>query len=63
MRLNCPPDAIHCVDQAPPPAGDGCGDDLAYWFTDAPYKPSTEPPAPPLTLADLPKACTGVIQD
>ncbi|UXN75594.1 penicillin-insensitive murein endopeptidase [Devosia sp. A8/3-2] len=38
----------------------GCGAELDYWFTDAPYQPSTSPPAAPLTLADLPKACTAV---
>jgi penicillin-insensitive murein endopeptidase len=61
VRLACPAGESTCVDQAPPPAGDGCGADLAWWFTPAPYKPSTSPPAPPLTLADLPKQCKAVI--
>ena len=61
VRLNCPPGATLCEDQAPAPPGDGCGDDLAWWFTDEPYKPSDKPPPPPLTLADLPKQCTAVI--
>ncbi|MGN6488451.1 MAG: penicillin-insensitive murein endopeptidase [Devosia sp.] len=61
VRLNCPPGATLCEDQAPAPAGDGCGDDLAWWFTDEPYKPSDKPPPPPLTLADLPQQCTAVI--
>jgi penicillin-insensitive murein endopeptidase len=63
VRLSCPPGAGGCVDQAPPPAGDGCGAELSYWFTDEPYKPSDTPPAPPLTLADLPDACAGVLAD
>ena len=63
VRLSCPAGASGCVDQAPPPAGDGCGDDLAWWFTDEPYQPSTDPPAPPLTLADLPRACSAVLSD
>lgn len=63
VRLDCPAGASTCVNQAPPPAGDGCGDELAYWFTDEPYKPSDTPPAPPLTLADLPDACGAVLQD
>jgi penicillin-insensitive murein endopeptidase len=63
VRLNCPVGASDCTDQAPPPAGDGCGDELAYWFTDAPYKPSDTPPSPPLTLADLPDACSAVLGD
>lgn len=61
VRLDCPPGATLCEDQAPAPAGDGCGDELAWWFTDEPYKPSDGPAAKPLTLADLPKQCTAVI--
>ncbi|GGF48030.1 penicillin-insensitive murein endopeptidase [Youhaiella tibetensis] len=62
VRLSCPPGVASCLDQNPIPAGDGCGGELDYWFTDAPYKPSTSPPAPPLTLADLPKACAAVLK-
>lgn len=63
VRLACPAGAQNCIDQSPPPDGDGCGEELAYWFTDEPYKPSDAPPAPPLTLADLPKACAAVLGD
>lgn len=62
VRLACPAGATSCVDQDAIPAGDGCGAELDYWFTDEPYKPSTKPPAPPLTLADLPKTCTAVLR-
>lgn len=62
VRLSCPAGAQSCVDQNPVPAGDGCGSDLDYWFTDAPYRASTSPPSPPLTLADLPKSCTAVVK-
>jgi penicillin-insensitive murein endopeptidase len=62
VRLACPAGAQSCMDQNPVPTGDGCGSDLDYWFTDAPYRPSNSPPAPPLTLADLPKACTAVVK-
>jgi penicillin-insensitive murein endopeptidase len=62
VRLACPPGATLCVDQDPAPPGDGCGEELDYWFTDEPYKPSDSPPAKPLTLADLPPACTTVLQ-
>ncbi|MBL8592542.1 MAG: penicillin-insensitive murein endopeptidase [Devosia sp.] len=62
VRLDCPAGVELCVNQAPAPAGDGCGAELDYWFTDEPYKPSDKPPAPPLTLADLPKACTAVLK-
>jgi penicillin-insensitive murein endopeptidase len=59
VRLECPPGATQCVPQAPVPPGDGCGADLAWWYTPAPYKPTK--PARPLTVADLPKACHAVL--
>ena len=62
VRLACPAGATHCLDQDPAPPGDGCGEELDYWFTEAPYQPSNTPPAPPLTLADLPKACRTVLE-
>lgn len=61
VRLACPPGSAYCVDQNPIPAGDGCGEELAYWFTEEPYKPSTSPPSPPLTMADLPRECQAVL--
>lgn len=62
VRLSCPAGASGCVDQDPVPPGDGCGAELDYWFTEEPYRPSTSPPSPPLTMADLPKACTAVLE-
>ena len=62
VRLACPEGTTLCLDQEPPPPGDGCGEELAYWLSDEPYKPKDEPPTPPLTLADLPKACTNVLR-
>jgi penicillin-insensitive murein endopeptidase len=34
VRLACPVDSPQCVSQKPIPAGDGCGEDLNWWFTD-----------------------------
>ena len=62
VRLSCPAGSAYCVDQDPAPAGDGCGAELDYWFTEEPYKPSTSPPSGPLTLADLPKQCRTVLE-
>lgn len=31
VRLSCPSTSLNCVDQNPPPPGDGCGTELASW--------------------------------
>lgn len=41
IRLSCPADAVSCENQAPIPAGDGCGAELYSWFEP---KPSTSTP-------------------
>lgn len=51
VRLTCPADAASCENQAPIPAGDGCGDELYSWFE--PAQPSSTPknktlPQPPV---------------
>jgi penicillin-insensitive murein endopeptidase len=65
VRINCPADSPECKPQPPAPAGDGCGKELDYWFSDAVLhpKPPTVPPKPkpPLKLADLPAACRQVL--
>jgi penicillin-insensitive murein endopeptidase len=63
VRLRCPEGETACVRQSPPPSGDGCGEELAWWFTDEPWRPKVPPapPPPPLTLADLPPACRSVL--
>ncbi len=38
IRLACPADSPACVPQAPPPGGEGCGSELAWWFTDGPHR-------------------------
>lgn len=56
MRLKCPTGQTECRDQAPPPPGDGCGRQLAWWFSPEGRHP---PPAhaKPLLVANLPRAC------
>ncbi len=63
VRLACPEGAAACVDQDPPPPGDGCDESLAWWFTDEALNP-TPPETPPaeLTLADLPAACRALVR-
>jgi len=64
VRLSCPA-GTSCKPQAAPPAGDGCGKDLDYWFSAAPYKPPPKPAKPvkpkPVMLSDLPPACSAVL--
>lgn len=63
VRLACPDGSPECENQTPPPAGDGCGAPLAYWFTDAPYRPKKgAKPRPPLTVASLPPACGALLE-
>jgi len=65
VRLRCPADNPECKPQPPPPPGDGCGKELDWWFTDAVLHPKSPPapekPKPPLTMANLPPACRGVL--
>ncbi|MEM1365518.1 MAG: penicillin-insensitive murein endopeptidase [Pseudomonadota bacterium] len=74
IRLRCQPGSTGCKAQAAPPPGDGCGDALDYWFNvklpgldkKKAKKPSGTAPKrtrPPFRiLADMPNACTNVLQ-
>mgnify|MGYP006291536981 CR=1 FL=1 len=61
VRLGCPAGDAGCVEQAPPPPGDGCDASLAWWFTAEPWAPSDAPPPAPLTLAELPARCAALV--
>ncbi|MDA5095400.1 penicillin-insensitive murein endopeptidase [Aliiroseovarius sp. KMU-50] len=67
VRLNCPKGVKGCVNQDPPPPGDGCAD-AVKWVNDIldppppPPKPSKpRKPRAPITLADLPNQCGSVL--
>lgn len=66
VRLACPRGAKGCVDQAPPPAGDGCAA-AQTWVDDILNPPAPDPNAPKpkpkrqLVLADLPTQCSAVL--
>ena len=70
VRLACPRGTRGCVDQAPPPPGDGCKE-AEQWVRDIlnppppKPKPKTKNPKPQkrreLILADLPQQCSGVL--
>ncbi len=72
IRMKCPAGVQGCKDQwtPKPKDGTGCGEELAYWMSDVPWKPRkpdpTQPkvkpkPVPPLTLSGLPAECRAVI--
>jgi penicillin-insensitive murein endopeptidase len=66
VRLACPRGARGCVDQAPPPPGNGCND-AENWVRDILSPPPPDPnakPRPPrreLMMADLPAQCAEVL--
>ncbi len=58
VRLRCPDGSPDCRPQEPPPAGDGCGSELAWWFSDEASAPAAKhapgkPQALPLACAKL----------
>ncbi|WP_136634398.1 penicillin-insensitive murein endopeptidase [Pseudooceanicola onchidii] len=67
VRLSCPSGMRGCVNQAPPPPGDGCAD-AEQWVRNILNPPPPDPNAPKpkprreLTLADLPGQCVDVLQ-
>jgi penicillin-insensitive murein endopeptidase len=67
VRLACPKGAEGCIDQAPPPPGDGCADAQAWVnniLNPPPPDPNAKPrkPRPELRLADLPMQCAEVLE-
>ncbi len=66
VRLTCPKGAASCVNQDPPPPGDGCAD-AEQWVQNILNPPPPDPDAPPpkprreLTMADLPQQCAAVL--
>ena len=65
IRMKCPKGSRGCKNQSAPPAGAGCGKNLRYWLSDAPYRPrkkkKPKKPRRQITLADLPSACRTVL--
>ena len=59
VRLRCPAGQTACQDQDPLPAGDGCGAELAWWFTEEARKP---PPPVDGTKVPLPAACETMLR-
>ncbi len=47
VRLACPSSSLNCVNQAPPPMGDGCGAELASWKPKSPSPKATNKKSTP----------------
>jgi len=66
VRLNCPRGDAGCIDQNPPPPGDGC-EEAQSWVDRILNPPPPDPNAPApqprreLVLADLPQQCVSVL--
>ena len=62
IRLFCP-HGSSCKDQDPTPAGDGCDQSLAWWFTEEALRPKKSNKVwPPMTMAALPAECRQVLR-
>ena len=67
VRLKCPKGAKGCVNQDPPPKGDGCAE-AQEWVNNIISPPPPDPNAPKakprreLRMSDLPKQCAAVLQ-
>lgn len=61
IRLACPKGESGCIDQSPPPASDGCGKELDYWFTNGVLHPKPGGSGAPLRLSSMPKECQGLV--
>ena len=62
LRIRCPADSPQCEAQGALPAGDGCGADLAWWFSEEATKPAKskgKPRAEPVA----PAACLALLRD
>lgn len=65
IRIGCQPGSADCRPQEAVPRGEGCDKSLAWWFTDEPWRGSSDPDAPKardrMTMASLPPACRAVL--
>lgn len=60
IRLACPPGESECVDQAPPPDGDGCKEALS-WLRGTPVEPKSGSLGRTYSVASMPAACREVL--
>ena len=62
VRMRCPQGNADCHGQPPVGEGDGCGADLAWWFSAKALAPRPPPgPQRQMKLSELPNACRQVL--
>jgi penicillin-insensitive murein endopeptidase len=61
VRIGCPAGSAECKAQDPVPPGDGCGTELAWWFSEAARKPRPKGPERVMKISELPAACSKVL--
>lgn len=61
VRLKCPGNNKYCKSQEPLPPGDGCGAELAWWFSAEAKTPSGKKPEPE-KVPVLPALCESVLK-
>jgi penicillin-insensitive murein endopeptidase len=61
VRIKCPAGDKDCKPQPAVPAGDGCGEDLDWWFSKEARNPKPTAPRPPVKMSALPAACRQVL--
>jgi penicillin-insensitive murein DD-endopeptidase len=65
VGLRCPAGETECLDRQPPvPSGDGCDEQLAWWFSEEARAQMRTPsaPAPRPSLDELPPACRSLFE-
>ena len=61
VRLKCPKDSADCIRQAPIPAGEGCGSELAWWFSEEARSPKKKDSSKPKPRPRAPAACQALL--
>lgn len=63
VRLSCPKNSPNCQHQDPLPAGDGCDEDLAWWFSADALNPKSPKNAKPEKSPEIPALCKQILRN
>jgi penicillin-insensitive murein endopeptidase len=61
VRLSCPKDSPNCEPQESLPAGDGCDEDLAWWFSAEALNPKSPKNIKPEKTPEIPELCRSIL--